>query len=77
MCTYCPHTNAPKHYIQVAVNNRKPYLDEEGSVHWPVLLMYPETMGQDVVEDWHEDEPVAAHLDVVSRLVCSMQYEVL
>lgn len=44
---------------------RKPYLDDAGAVHWPVLLMFPETMQQDVVEDWHEDDLVADHLDVV------------
>jgi hypothetical protein len=30
-----------------------------------VLLIYPETMQQDVVEDWHEGETLADHLDVV------------
>ena len=44
---------------------RKPYLDAEGCIHWPVLLMYPETMQQDVVEDWHEGDTLADHLDVV------------
>lgn len=48
------------------VGARKPYLDADGSVHWPVLFMYPETGQQDVIEDWHEDDPVEAHLDVVS-----------
>lgn len=49
------------------IGTRKPYLDAaDGSVHWPVLFMYPETGQQDVIEDWHEDEPVEAHLDVVS-----------
>lgn len=52
---------------EVKVGTRKPYVDGvDGSVHWPVLLMYPETGQQDVIEDWHEEDPVEAHLDVVS-----------
>ena len=31
--------------------NKKPYLDQEGLLHWPVLFMYPEVMQNDVVED--------------------------
>lgn len=55
---------------EVKVGTRKPYVDAvDGSVHWPVLLMYPETGQQDVIEDWHEDDPVEAHLDVVSLVV--------
>lgn len=50
---------------QVHVGNKRPYVDAEGSIHWPVLLMYPETGQQDVIEDWHEDDTVADHLDVV------------
>jgi hypothetical protein len=54
---------------EVKVGARKPYVDGvDGAVHWPVLLMYPETGQQDVIEDWHEDDPVEAHLDVVSVL---------
>lgn len=52
---------------EVKLGGRKPYVDTaDGSVHWPVLLLYPETGQQDVIEDWHEDDPVEAHLDVVS-----------
>lgn len=54
-------------YLQVAVGARRPYLDEEGFIHWPVLLTYPETLQQDVVEDWHEEDTLAEHLDVVSQ----------
>jgi len=57
---------------QVHVGSKKPYLGaQDGAVHWPVLLVYPETGQQDVIEDWHEDDRVADQLDVVSRLdVC-------
>ncbi|KAI8468871.1 MAG: hypothetical protein J3K34DRAFT_454284 [Monoraphidium minutum] len=50
---------------QVSVGSRRPYADEDGAVHWPVLLMYPETMQQDVVEDWCDEDVVADHLDVM------------
>jgi hypothetical protein len=50
---------------QVSVGARRPAVDAAGAVHWPVLLMYPETLQQDVVEDWMEDDTVADHLDVV------------
>eukprot|EP00775_Hariotina_reticulata_P012859 gene12859-12986_t len=51
---------------QVHVGTRKPYLGaDDGAIHWPVLLMYPETGQQDVIEDWHEDDSVADHLNVM------------
>lgn len=50
---------------QVSVGSRRPYADASGAIHWPVLLLYPETMQQDVVEDWCDDDAVADHLDVV------------
>lgn len=57
---------------EVKVGARKPYVDAaDGSVHWPVLLMYPETGQQDVIEDWHEEDTVDAHLDVVGVVLCS------
>lgn len=53
---------------EVKVVARKPYVDAaDGSVHWPVLLLYPETGQQDVIQDWHEDDTVEAHLDMVSQ----------
>lgn len=52
---------------EVHVGARKPRIDPaDGSLHWPVLLLYPETGQQDVIEDWHEGDAVADHLDVVS-----------
>jgi hypothetical protein len=50
---------------QVAVGSRRPTVDADGAIHWPVLLVYPETMQQDVVEDWLDGDSVADHLDVV------------
>eukprot|EP00877_Chromochloris_zofingiensis_P013621 jgi/Chrzof1/8512/Cz03g13240.t1 len=50
---------------QVSVGSRKPYVDDDDVMHWPVLLMYPETMQQDVIEDVCEDHVMADHLDVM------------
>eukprot|EP00878_Enallax_costatus_P042157 GHUV01049242.1.p1 GENE.GHUV01049242.1~~GHUV01049242.1.p1 ORF type:complete len:121 (-),score=8.82 GHUV01049242.1:30-392(-) len=55
---------------QVQVGTKRPYVDSDGCVHWPVLLMYPETGQQDVIEDWHEDDSVAEHIDVVGEMSC-------
>lgn len=50
---------------QVSVGSRRPYVDPDGAIHWPVLLMFPETMQQDVVEDWCDEDTLADHLDVM------------
>ncbi|KAK9813825.1 hypothetical protein WJX73_000343 [Symbiochloris irregularis] len=50
---------------QLHIGDRKPYLDEQSVVHWPVLFMYPEPMQMDAVEDVAETDPLAAHLDVM------------
>ena len=52
MCAGCPGT-------------RKPYVDEAGSVHWPLLFVYPETMQMDAVEDASEGDTLADHLDAM------------
>ncbi|KAK9854202.1 hypothetical protein WJX84_000317 [Apatococcus fuscideae] len=50
---------------QFHVGSRKPFLDPEGMVHWPVLFFYPENMQSDAVEDFHEAETLGDHLDVM------------
>lgn len=32
-------------------------------VHWPVVVMYPEVMTNDSIEDFHEAVTIEAHLD--------------
>ena len=44
---------------------RKPYVDEAGLVHWPLLFVYPETMQMDAVEDASEGDTLADHLDAM------------
>ncbi len=34
-------------------------------VHWPLLLVYPETMQMDAVEDASEQDTLGDHLDVM------------
>ncbi|KAG2430020.1 hypothetical protein HYH02_013848 [Chlamydomonas schloesseri] len=52
---------------QVTAGNRsKPSLGEDGrSLVWPVLLLYPESGQQDVVEAWAEDDAFNDHLDMM------------
>ncbi|KAF6259158.1 hypothetical protein COO60DRAFT_1622080 [Scenedesmus sp. NREL 46B-D3] len=50
---------------EVHVGAKKPYVDSDGAMHWPVMLVFPETGQQDVIEDWHEHDLVAEHLDVM------------
>ncbi|CAN6286816.1 unnamed protein product [Urochloa humidicola] len=44
---------------------KKPKLDEQGVLHWPVLLLYPEVMSSDLVEDFQETDTFLPHLDVM------------
>ena len=44
---------------------RKPALDAEGHVQWPVLFIYPQSMETDAVEAFHELHAFADHLDVM------------
>nr|CAB3498194.1 unnamed protein product [Digitaria exilis] len=45
---------------------KKPNLDEQGVLHWPVLLLYPEVMSSDFIEDFPETDTFSPHLDVIS-----------
>ena len=45
---------------------KKPKLDEQGMLHWPVLLLYPEVMSSDFIEDFLETDLFSSHLDVIS-----------
>jgi hypothetical protein len=35
-------------------------------LHWPVLLLYPEVMSSDFIEDFPETDLFSQHLDVIS-----------
>lgn len=44
---------------------RMPFLDENKLLHWPVLLLYPESMASDFIEDFCEFDYFSSHLDVI------------
>lgn len=44
---------------------KKLKLDEQGVLHWPVLLLYPEVMSSDFIEDFPETDLFSSHLDVM------------
>lgn len=55
---------------------RKPYVDNAGAVHWPMLFVYPETMQMDAVEDACEADTLADHLDAMfSEGAPSLQWD--
>ncbi|PKU66172.1 Heat shock protein STI [Dendrobium catenatum] len=45
---------------------KKPILDKNGILHWPLLLLYPETMSSDFIEEFCETDRFSAHLDLIS-----------
>ena len=57
--------NVSAQVCQLCAGGRKPYLDEDLAVHWPVLFMYPESMQMDAIEDVTESDSLSAHLDVM------------
>lgn len=45
---------------------RKPTLDKNNVIHWPVLLLYAEVMSTDFIEDFCETDLLSEHLDMIS-----------
>lgn len=45
---------------------KKPFLDKNNILHWPVLVLYAEVMSSDFIEDFCETDMFAAHLDMIS-----------
>lgn len=54
-----------KPMYQELTGSRKPVLDKNSILHWPVLLLYPEVMSSDFIEDFCETEMFSAHLDMM------------
>ncbi|KAI4338986.1 hypothetical protein MLD38_023979 [Melastoma candidum] len=44
---------------------KKPTLDKNNILHWPVLLLYAEVMSSDFIEDFCETDMFAAHLNMM------------
>lgn len=49
---------------------RKPALDKNNILHWPVLLLYAEVMSSDFIEDFCEADMFSAHLDMMFSEGC-------
>ncbi|CAN1341959.1 Tetratricopeptide repeat protein 4 homolog [Linum perenne] len=50
------------------VGLRKPLLDKNKLLHWPVLLLYAEVMSSDFIEDFCEIDMFSTHLDMLSNM---------
>ncbi|XP_076901895.1 uncharacterized protein LOC143556473 [Bidens hawaiensis] len=44
---------------------KKPVLDKDHILHWPVLLLYAEVMSSDFIEDFCETDMFSDHLDLM------------
>ncbi|KAL1367742.1 uncharacterized protein LOC107473917 isoform X2 [Arachis duranensis] len=44
---------------------KKPVLDKNNILHWPVLLLYAEVMSSDFIEDFCETDMLSVHLDMM------------
>uniref|UniRef100_A0A1D1ZK00 Tetratricopeptide repeat protein 4 n=1 Tax=Anthurium amnicola TaxID=1678845 RepID=A0A1D1ZK00_9ARAE len=49
---------------------KKPILDKNDAIHWPVLLLYAEVMSSDFIEDFCETDIFSAHLDIMYSGSC-------
>lgn len=48
---------------------KKPTLDNNNILRWPVLLLYAEVMSSDFIEDFCETDMFSTHLDEISFLL--------
>ncbi|CAK7349493.1 unnamed protein product [Dovyalis caffra] len=58
-----------KAMFQELIGLRKPVLDKNKILHWPVLLLYAEVMSSDFIEGFCETDMFSAHLDMISILL--------
>ncbi|XP_043703489.1 tetratricopeptide repeat protein 4 homolog isoform X2 [Telopea speciosissima] len=49
---------------------RKPMLDKDSILHWPVLFLYAEVMSSDFIEDFCETDMFSPHLDMMFSESC-------
>ncbi|KAL8262027.1 hypothetical protein R6Q59_026076 [Mikania micrantha] len=54
-----------KALFQELTGLKKPILDKDCILHWPVLLLYAEVMSSDFIEDFCETDMFSAHLDLM------------
>ncbi|KNA13642.1 hypothetical protein SOVF_114810 isoform B [Spinacia oleracea] len=55
-----------KEMFRELIGQKKPVLDKSKILHWPVLLLYPEVMSSDIIEDFSETDMFSCHLDIIS-----------
>lgn len=48
------------------IGGRKAQLDSEGILHWPCLMIYPQPMAVDVIEDFGETDRFEDHFNQIS-----------
>ncbi|KAM7496160.1 hypothetical protein LguiA_020574 [Lonicera macranthoides] len=56
---------------QELIGLKKPLLDKDNILHWPVLLLYAEVMSSDLIEDFCETDMFSSHLDMISFCECA------
>lgn len=44
---------------------KRPMLDKNNILHWPVVILYPEVMSSDFIQDFCEADTFSAHLDMM------------
>ncbi|KAK9146244.1 hypothetical protein Sjap_006147 [Stephania japonica] len=49
---------------------RKPMLDKDNVLHWPVVFLYAEVMSSDLIEDFCETDMLSVHLDMMFSESC-------
>ncbi|XP_063945493.1 uncharacterized protein LOC108207470 [Daucus carota subsp. sativus] len=54
-----------KAMFQELTGVKKPMIDKDNILHWPVLLLYAEVMSSDFIEDFCETDMFSAHLDMM------------
>ncbi|KAL7172670.1 hypothetical protein ACSBR2_032198 [Camellia fascicularis] len=55
--------------FQELTGSKKPILDKDNILHWPVLILYAEIMTSDIIEDFCETDMFSEHLDMISFLL--------
>ncbi|KAJ9169691.1 hypothetical protein P3X46_017853 [Hevea brasiliensis] len=59
-----------KAMFQELIGLRKPVIDKNKIIHWPVLLLYAEVMSSDFIEDFCETDMFSTHLDMMFSEGC-------
>ncbi|XP_057548964.1 uncharacterized protein LOC130827305 [Amaranthus tricolor] len=49
---------------------KKPIIDKSKILYWPVLLLYPEVMSSDIIEEFCETDMFSSHLDTMFSETC-------